>query len=118
MVFGNRLEAQRREWQCPRARDGGLVVTALRAAAETSITGGACASNTTGLAPIGFETGVECQDCYAEAVIAFTRTVSRDTRREAVLGFRTPLVTALLRADVASRRVALASSGFLAVIAS
>ena len=58
----------------------------------------------TGPAPGRFETGVEYQNGYAEAVMAFTRTVSLDTRREAVLGFSTPLVTALPSAAVASRR--------------
>jgi hypothetical protein len=91
----------------------------VREAIETNVVRTAGATDgTTGLAPIGFETGVECQDGYAEAVMAFTRTASRDTRREAVFGFKTPLVTALLRAAVATRNVAFASSGFFAVIAS
>jgi len=91
----------------------------VREASETGSSGAASATGgTTGLAPIGIETGVECQNRYAEAVMAFTRTASRDTRREAVLGFNTPLVTALLRAAVAARKVAFASSGFFAAIAS
>ena len=104
--------------EAPCSGDGRSLVPTLWPAVEISIIRSAGAAGTTGPAPVGFETGVECQNRYAEAVIAFTRTVSRETRREAVLGFKTPLVTALLNAEVASRRVALASSGFLAVIAS
>jgi hypothetical protein len=94
---GHRLEAQRREWKRPCSGDGRPLVPTLWPAVEISIIRSAGAAGTTGPAPVGFETGVECQNRYAEAVSAFTRTVSRETRREAVLGFKTPLVTALLK---------------------
>ena len=118
VVYGNRLEAQRGERQYPCSRDGRPFVSAMRPPTETSAASGTGADDNTGPSPGRFETGVEYQNGYAEAVMAFTRTVSLDTRREAVFGFRTPLVTALLSAAVASRKVAFASSGFLAVIAS
>ena len=46
-----------------------------------------------------------------------TRRVSLEMRRDAVLGFKTPLVTALLSADVAMCSDDLASSTFLSATA-
>ena len=60
------------------------------------------------------QNGIECQNNQeCEAVIALTRRVRRDIRLEAVFGFKTPFVTALANAAVASRSEVFASSAFL-----
>src|SRR6476620_5270702 len=56
-------------------------------------------------------------DYEGEADKELTWSVRRAIRREAVLGFITPFVTALPRADVAWRRDTFASSTFFSVTA-
>ena len=66
----------------------------------------------TGRASCG-PSNVECaNDQEREPDRALTRSVKRDTRREAVLRFRAPLDTAFPIAETASRKEVLASSNF------
>ena len=61
----------------------------------------------------GIETHLECTDGQVRAAVnALTFFARRATRREAVLRLTMPLVTALLNAEAASRKLALAASAF------